>query len=1115
MVSRFGRAVRKVFRRGVPAPKPSPQSRPGGRSDPVIKPAPISRVPPAPISRVPSIRSGGGGGAPSRAPAPKPIPLAVPGRPAPKPIAPQKKPTVSRKAPTPSIRRKLEARARRTPQVARKPTTRIPTTKKTFPISTPRGKRLVDSSGKVVGKVPPLKPKAKLKILPRRDKEVGRERREKVKKLFTKKELGKQIGFNTFEKEANKQGDKIFKEVSDFANKRQSFYQSRVSAGLISVGEADKKIREDVNKKQNELVNKNEFFREKNPRRPTTNSAAFGYETDRLKALKEGDQKTADVSAFLRIVAETPSSLVKLGSNAKKGIDKLVKDPKAREQAIQNIKSTFSIEKTKKLPEKIGIKATELTKFALTSPTTALAIVGGTLVSFALLGGAISKVGKPVLQLTGVVSKDASKRIIRNLKFEPFTKKGLSNIGNITIQVSPRILKEVGKITGTAKPLAVSAKATNKIIQSINKSIKESKIGTRATKISKGAARVRRELSTERLRTRKRRLAKRIKNLESVKKVRLKAKKITVAKERVLLKKRVKKKRKEKVKRRKVLLAQEKFEKSEVGKLSKEIKVAKERAKRKLIKGKVTIKVKEKSIAGKVLTALEKRKLKTQQAKLRKQTFKRRKQKIKRRAALLRQEKFRRSRVGKIKVIVSKRIKRLDKIIKKFETPSAELVFPRAKTPLKKTFPREIKLQINDAAVKKFVKKQVKLRGFDFDKLSGIEKNFLLGQVKSRIRSQPSKFIPKERQLALQRIKEKKPKKVPREQIKLKIQKGGEITITKVPPTAPTRRTPLSKTFPREARQVLLQKQKQKKPTRIITETTIVPTTLNRTQTLALRRLRNVQNKQTKVQREISKLKQRQQSKQITQKQKLRNKKQIKSKSRQLGRLGVISLQLFGKISKQKITPKLAQPLLTGQLQPSVLAQPQAQAQKAGQPSVRPPAVPKPVATTKPIVPLRIRRKKVRPTKKKPIKKKAYSTFARPLKRKGQKKRSKLVKISKVPLDKIRAKDLRNFITDQSLSRTGRIKRTKGEPQKPKLKVPKGYAKRTSKKFRRFRKVKGKRKLLPKGKVIERKGRLLDTKSERQGINLRKRLKQLERKSGFKKSKRKSKSKSRRKTRRK
>ncbi len=160
-------------------------------------------------------------------------------------------------------------------------------------------------------------------------------------------------------------------------------------------------------------------------------------------------------------------------------------------------------------------------------------------------------------------------------------------------------------------------------------------------------------------------------------------------------------------------------------------------------------------------------------------------------------------------------------------------------------------------------------------------------------------------------------------------------------------------------------------------------------------------------------------------------------------------------------------------------------------PPRRPPVVP--VKPT-PRVPGKFKRGRVRRIKKISTKQKAFNVFARPLKRTKKGKRPKLIKVNKVPLTKRRAKDLRNFVTDTSLSRTARIKPTRGKPQQPRVKVPIGFSKRTSKKFRRHRTVKGKRIGLPKGKVIERRRRLLDTRQERNQITLRKRIKQITKK---------------------
>ncbi len=131
---------------------------------------------------------------------------------------------------------------------------------------------------------------------------------------------------------------------------------------------------------------------------------------------------------------------------------------------------------------------------------------------------------------------------------------------------------------------------------------------------------------------------------------------------------------------------------------------------------------------------------------------------------------------------------------------------------------------------------------------------------------------------------------------------------------------------------------------------------------------------------------------------------------------------------------------------------------------------------------------KLKRPKRKP--KKAYNAFARPTKKRGRKRKPKLIRVNRVPLTRSRARDVSAFVVDQSLSRRGKIKRTKGIPRKSKLKVPKGYASRTANKYRKFRIVKGKRKPII-NSIIEKRTKLLDTKSERRGITLRRKIRQI------------------------
>ena len=77
------------------------------------------------------------------------------------------------------------------------------------------------------------------------------------------------------------------------------------------------------------------------------------------------------------------------------------------------------------------------------------------------------------------------------------------------------------------------------------------------------------------------------------------------------------------------------------------------------------------------------------------------------------------------------------------------------KTPFAKTFPLEIKFGIDDAQVKTFLKNSFANEGRNFEALSGIDKNFIVGQVKAKIRNNPELFIPVARKIALRRAKVK------------------------------------------------------------------------------------------------------------------------------------------------------------------------------------------------------------------------------------------------------------------------------------------------------------------------------------------------------------------------
>ncbi len=199
--------------------------------------------------------------------------------------------------------------------------------------------------------------------------------------------------------------------------------------------------------------------------------------------------------------------------------------------------------------------------------------------------------------------------------------------------------------------------------------------------------------------------------------------------------------------------------------------------------------------------------------------------------------------------------------------------------------------------------------------------------------------------------------------------------------------------------------------------------------------------------------------------------------------------------ARQKAKTKVAQRSLQQQRQKLRMRLKLLQIQKNVLTSIR--ISPKFVPTAKQMRVLLLALPKIKKRVKRKVKKakaRSYHVHARPLRKKGRKK-PKLIRVTKRPIKKRRAKDLRNYLVDTSLSRTAKIKPSPKKPSKRILKAPTGYASKTKKKFRKYKIVKGKRKTLPSGKVIERRKHLLDTKQEKKQITLRKRIAQLQKQS--------------------
>jgi len=139
---------------------------------------------------------------------------------------------------------------------------------------------------------------------------------------------------------------------------------------------------------------------------------------------------------------------------------------------------------------------------------------------------------------------------------------------------------------------------------------------------------------------------------------------------------------------------------------------------------------------------------------------------------------------------------------------------------------------------------------------------------------------------------------------------------------------------------------------------------------------------------------------------------------------------------------------------------------------IKPPVI-KPPKTIIPIIPIPfILDGKKKKKKKKPIpvpKGSGYDVFV--------KSKKQFHKANINPIKKNKAKDLGSYVTDTTLSATYKIKRTNKDALKPKIKVPKGYNVKTKHKFRDYKIVKGKRKMLN-STWIEKRNKRLDTPGE-------------------------------------
>jgi hypothetical protein len=121
-----------------------------------------------------------------------------------------------------------------------------------------------------------------------------------------------------------------------------------------------------------------------------------------------------------------------------------------------------------------------------------------------------------------------------------------------------------------------------------------------------------------------------------------------------------------------------------------------------------------------------------------------------------------------------------------------------------------------------------------------------------------------------------------------------------------------------------------------------------------------------------------------------------------------------------------------------------------------------------------------------------FDVFARPIKEiKGGRTR-RFIKINKSTLKFNDALDLRDYILDTSLSRTGYVYPTRRRPGKITIKFPNGYAEKFGYKFRDYG-IKNRHKVpLPTGMVIKKSQYMSSTPEERAHLSLIRRIRQLQ-----------------------
>jgi hypothetical protein len=466
------------------------------------------------------------------------------------------------------------------------------------------------------------------------------------------------------------------------------------------------------------------------------------------------------------------------------------------------------------------------------------------------------------------------------------------------------------------------------------------------------------------------------------------------------------------------------------------------------------------------------------------------------------------------KVELSKRVKSLAIEEKKLRLTKAE------RTALKRVAKKERVLE--KVKLRKLALKRIKRPLEDpFDLLSRGEKRIIISRTRAIAKAQPKRFIPASRKQVLQQVQKQIPK--------IKLEKVFKVKTGKL--------TKLQKLALKRARQVRKQQSQVRTNLKVLkTKQNVVNKQIKQSNKLVSKEIKQLtkkkiskiisQNKFDKL-KKLLKKKHKSRIKSLRQKQKPLTKKsaslllkraQLKKNAQKLkfqivGQQSFIFAQLERQVAKQKFAPLLKQIQKLQQGQGQLLKQKQRTKEGQRQRFKQIQQLQQKLVQTQKLIQIQAQKAKVKipsnllqklkliekfPPIRFPIKKKrkvsvpkkkpqAFNVKARPLKKKGAKKRPKLITVDK-RLSKKDAERLGSTIVDNTLARTFKLEPTKGKPKKPKFKT-KSFQR---KKFRSFRIIKGKKVPLE-NTFIERKGKaLIDTKGEKQGLTLRKGIKQLQ-----------------------